>query len=373
VRDLVVFRFYEGWGDVARYYDDGLAIAQQLWDGDVEPLTLAFWLGDERWWGTPFMVKLTGLVLAVVGPTRLGAALVFSVLALIGLCLIIAAVARGAEGVAARYAPWVLLWPSLAYWPSTIGKESVTILALGLATFGFVGDGRRIRWLPFAVGLLLAFAVRPHVAAVMAIAALASRWLLSWRRFDARRILEAVLFVGVGAVAVVAMSSSFGIGEEEGMLDFVEERSRRASGGGAGIARVPLGLLGIPFALINVWMRPFPWEFHNPTSAIAAVEMVFLWWWIWRYRRGVGLVLLEWRTSRLLTYALPLFFGYTVMIGITFANLGLLARQRTPIFPFLFMLLAVASLARRTQRGRSARGRPGSEEPLEHDDRVAVL
>jgi hypothetical protein len=34
--------------------------------------------------------------------------------------------------------------------------------------------------------------------------------------------------------------------------------------------------------------------------------------------------------------------GYTLMIGYTFGNLGIIARQRTPMFIFLFMILVAA-------------------------------
>ncbi|HVS02618.1 MAG TPA: hypothetical protein VMT16_07610, partial [Thermoanaerobaculia bacterium] len=70
----------------------------------------------------------------------------------------------------------------------------------------------------------------------------------------------------------------------------------------------------------------------------------------------------------LLTFTIPLLLAYTVMIGLTFANMGIIARQRTPLFPLLFMVLAVASLAAQPL-GRPV---PISEEPLEHDYRVAV-
>ncbi|HEV8632298.1 MAG TPA: hypothetical protein VGV61_18435, partial [Thermoanaerobaculia bacterium] len=364
VREVVVFGLYEGFGDVSAYYEDGLLMARRLWAFDLEPLTPAYWFGDAHWWGTPFMEKLSGLAVTLTGPSRLAAALLFSMLTFAGLCLMLAAFARGSgAGVARLYAPWLWLWPSLVYWPSTIGKEAVAIFALGLVTYGFVGSGRQIRWLPFLAGFALAFAIRPHMAVVIAVAALASRWLASWQRFDARRFVEAMLFVVLTAGALAAMSASFDLGDPEvgGARGFIAARAQKTSGGGSAIAQVPLGVLGIPFALANVWLRPFPWEFHNATSLFAALEMVLLWAAIWRHRRGVGVVLREWRRSRLLTFALPLLLAYSVMIGLSFANLGLIARQRTPVFPFLFMVLAVAALAR---AGAAAPALPNAPEHL---------
>ena len=112
-------------------------------------------------------------------------------------------------------------------------------------------------------------------------------------------------------------------------------------------------------AVINVWFRPFLWEAHNPMAAVAALEMVLFWYLVWRHRRGVKPVLKNWRKSRLIAFAIPFLVLFTFMIGLVMGNMGLLARQRTPIFPFAFMIVAagtaVVPIRRRVARHRVAR------------------
>ena len=119
-------------------------------------------------------------------------------------------------------------------------------------------------------------------------------------------------------------------------------------------------------AFVNIWMRPFPWDVHNVMALFSALEVIVLWV-LAVHRRGVVLLALKhWRRDRLLAFGFPFLAGYTLMIGLTFANLGIIARQRSPLFPFVFLLLTgggafAGALAARPaaepaprQRGRQA-------------------
>ena len=94
-------------------------------------------------------------------------------------------------------------------------------------------------------------------------------------------------------------------------------------------------------------------------AAVAALEMVLFWYLVWRNRRGLKPVLRYWRRSRLIGFAIPFLILFTFMIGLVMGNMGLLARQRTPIFPFAFMVIAagtaVVPVRRRVARYWEAR------------------
>lgn len=343
----ILFRFYDGFGDAVRYYREGLVLTQSLWGGGASALDVAFWIprfGD--WWGTPFLIRFSGLVLTVIGPTMRGEFLAFSLLSFLGLYAIAAAFRN--TGMDRDRCLWFIgllwIWPSLWFWPSSVGKEAVLLLAIGLVALGYVGKDEVIRWVPFTADMALAFFLRPHVAAVLALSAMAAHWIAGWERFTPRRFVEAVLAVVLMIVAIAGMRAQFGLADAdlEGMVEFVQYRSEQTLEGGSNIGAVPLGPQGVPLAFINVWMRPFPWEAHNMTAAIAAVELVVLWYLVWRRRRGVLFTVRNWRHNRLLRFAAPLLLVYTLMIGLTFGNLGIIARQRAPVFPFVIVLLAAA-------------------------------
>jgi hypothetical protein len=345
VRYEILFRYYNGLGDAVRYYVEGMKVAEWIRAFELNPLSPAFWVSGEKWWGTFFLIKSSGVVLSVIGPTMRGEFLVYSLISFAGIYAISRAVHKLQPGPRAHaYTAWLWLWPSLWFWPASVGKEALLFLALGLTVLGYVGRGEAIGWPTFLAGLGLAFCIRPHVAAVLAFSAVAAHWLGAWQRLSPRRLVEAALAVVVAIYAFQGMRTQFGLEDAdlEGMREFVAFRQGQTEVGGSEIGGVSLSPAGFAMALVNVWLRPFPWDAHNITSAFAAVEMLLVWWLLWTRRRAVLVAIKAWRRHRLLRFGLPFLLAYSLMIGLTFANLGILARQRTPIQPFILLVLLAA-------------------------------
>ncbi len=352
VRYEVLMRFYQGIGDATGYYGRGWTLAKRFWTFDLPVFSASFWIEGGRWWGTPMIDKISGLVLIVVGPSIRGEFLAFSLLAFAGIYAAITAMRQVQPRQSLRYAAFVCLWPSLWFWPSSVGKEAVIVLAMGLVTLGYVGNGTRTHWPIFALGLGLAFIVRPHVAAVLGLAALIAHWLGTWERANARRLLEGLVAVVVAVAVLYGMRAQFGLmdADLEGMMEFMESAQQQTLKGGSNIGAPPTGIAVIPMAFVNLWMRPFPWEAHNATAVLSSMEVVALWIVFWFHRRHLLWALRSWWRNRLLRFAVPLFLGYTLMLGLTFGNLGIIARQRAPLFLFVFMIVLAAP-----QRFRQAR------------------
>ncbi len=85
--------------------------------------------------------------------------------------------------------------------------------------------------------------------------------------------------------------------------------------------------------------RPFPWEAHNLQALIAAGEIVIIWGLIWYRRRELAAALAMWRQHRMLRFAIPFVCLYVVGLGMNLSNLGLVARQRVLVYPFLFLIV----------------------------------
>ncbi len=125
--------------------------------------------------GTGFIDDLTGLIYALTGPSRLGGFLVYSFIGFWGLFLFHRAARIGLpEGSQRRYALLVFFLPSLVFWPSSIGKEAVMMLSLGLCAYGAarILERQGWGWICLAAGVGLGYMVRPHVPVVV-LAALA--------------------------------------------------------------------------------------------------------------------------------------------------------------------------------------------------------
>lgn len=369
-RHQVIFDFYNGLGDAAGYYHDGLEFAYQIWSFDFSFLAESAALRGELW-GTPFLRVFSGFVLSVIGPTIRGEFLAFSLLSYLGILLLAAAFARSRPNLpAGPYMVWLCLWPSLWFWPSSVGKEALILLATGLVTYGYAGRNGRPNLFYLVLGLATALSIRPHFAAVLAVSLAAAYWLTTGRRWTVGTVLQAVLSAAVALLVMSRALTQLGVGDAdlEGVREFVEYRSRLTEVGGSSIdAAGGHGLWSIPLAFVNILFRPFLWESHNVFALVSAVEMTFLWIVAWRRREELMLCLRYWRSDRLLRFALPFTFLYVLMIGLTFGNLGIISRQRIVVFPFLFLLLESAPLERRSgallgrltgdasrRRGRSA-------------------
>ncbi len=367
VRYEMIFRFYDGLGDAVRYYREGLALADGIWGLTINPFTLDYWAPDAARWGTAFVIQISGLVLTLTGPTMRGEFLVFAMMSLLGLAFIGLALRNyhDARQTARLMAPLVL-WPSIWFWPASTGKESIAMLAIGLVAYGYTGRRERILWLPFLTGLGLAFMIRPHVATVLAFSVLCAIWLGALNKLTVRRILEGIGGLAMAGVVFVGMQAKYGLmsADLEGFLEFVQWHMGQTLQGGSNIGAVALSPLAVPAVLMNVWMRPFPWEAHNATALISAIEVSAFWYLVYRNRQGLRALWHNWRKHRLLRFSLPLLVSYSLMIGFTFGNLGLIARQRAPMFAFMLLILvsfpnlASEHAPRKPAREPRARGLP---------------
>lgn len=349
-RYMILFGIYGGSGDARLYYRGGLIYAGELWKLNPGPLFNPInWQGG-IWHGTQFVYFPAAFVTAFTGPSMLGAFIIFSLFAFAGLYGFLVAFRRSYPHVsAARYARWLFFFPALWYWPSSIGKEAIVLLGLGICIAGYIGRSERINWPLFLAGLFLIYGVRPQVLVVVLASLIAGHGLsLLSHRWTPRHILQAVALAAAAVVGVgVAMQAegveSFSV---EGVQGYIEEEGARELGGESAIAPVEIGVAGAPVALINVLLRPFPWEAHNPMALFASLQMIGFWAIVWVRRRQFVQVLRHWRSDRLIRVAIPFVLLYSLALGFVVANMGLIDRQRIFIFPFLFLLAEAAPVSR---------------------------
>jgi hypothetical protein len=326
--------------------------------------------------GTAFTEVITGLLYAIHTPTMRGGFLMFAFLGFLGQLLFYAAFRPWLRDKALkRYAMVVLFFPSLVFWPASIGKDALMMLFLGLATLGISRLLRRfepVGLLIAGLGLYFAAQVRPHVAIMLALAgALAFVFMrrTATTSGGARRLLLLVVaLVGI-TFAWAAFASSFnvsleGSGDTADPGAFLESVQNQTAQGGSevsgGIVSNPLDL---PAATLKVLFRPLIYEASNIATAVSAVEgtvMLFVIVWkipmMFRNRRMV-------RGNPLLLLS----FFYTGGFIIAFSsilNLGILARQRVQVLPFLLALLVTLGWPTEdedpaTTRSQRARARNG--------------
>lgn len=354
---LVFTTLYRG-SDAGSYFATGLGYAQRMWAGDFAMFTQSSnWAGG-RFWGTNFVRLAAAVTTSVLGGTKVGNFLVFSLLAFLGLMAFALAFRREFPLASlGRYVAWVGLFPSLWFWPAGIGKDALLLCGLGIATMGFVGEHRRIRWIPLLAGLGLIAAVRPQVMAVVAFSMICAQWLARPGRWTPRRLAQSIIFLVVGLVIVrfaLGSAGAGGLDPEEVQTYLTQHAAHAAQGRSAIDVPTGTGFRAAPVALLNVFFRPFPWEGRNVTSLVASLEIWCFWLLAFYQRRNIRNAIAKWRESRLVAMSLIFVVLYSASLGLVVANLGIIGRQRICIFPCLFVLFeavpAKRAFARRLAR-----------------------
>jgi hypothetical protein len=360
-RYAVAFGLYDGRADAASYDAVGAELARQFREG-----SFAIEIGRPVQ-GTGFIQILTGAIYTLIGATDLGGFLVFSWLGFWGLFLFHRAFVRACpDADHFRYSMLVLLLPSLLFWPSSIGKEAWMCFGLGLAAWGasLVLTAGRGGMVVCAAGVVCIGMVRPHISAIVAAALLMAYLLRRSPRSDSGlapfgKLAVLLVLVGGLVVAVGEVESFLGVDafDRESVELTLAEVTRQTGQGGSYVedTNTDLDIRQLPRAFLNVAFRPFPWEATNLQALLAALEGLFL----------MALFLLGARRLVAAARAAPgtpyLIFAFVYVVLFvygfsSFANHGILVRQRVQVLPFLlaFVCLRPAGPAERWRGTRSS-------------------
>lgn len=357
-RYAVAFSVYGGVADATRYDEAGRALAPIFRSGVFTVDT------GVRFVGTGFIEILTGLVYALVGPTKLGGFLVFSWLGFWGQYFFYRAFRLAFPGGDhRRYALLVFFLPSLVFWPSGIGKESWVVLSLGVTAYGAAKlfARRRGAFLSLGLGLAGTALARPHVALAV-FSAVVFGYVIG--RTHATSPL-AVFAKGAGLtilllsslVMITQVKGFFGVTslDSQSIEEVLQKQQKNTGQGGSEFETERANsITDFPQALVSILFRPFLFEAHNPQAAIAAAEGSLLLVLFFRSRRRIVSGVRRLRSSPYLALA----GAYTmlfVLLFSSFANFGIIVRQRVQLLPFVLVLLALPATMQ--QRGPSARAR----------------
>lgn len=358
-RYWVAFDAYGGVADANGYHEFGKRLAGEIRSGAASLSNII-----PQGTSTQFVQRVTATVYTVFGSSRMAGFFVFAWFAYIGTVLYVLAAIRAVPGLGVRRYAWFTFFaPSLLFWPSSIGKEALSMMFLGAVAYGGAKLLHR-RWkgwtLPvLAIGVFGAAAVRPHVAAMWSAGLVVALFatLAMGRRLQAAgsRVGSVVLLV-LAAVAFAAVASSALRFLDPGgetldtapLLDRVDaifsSTETRTEVGGSSFAPVVItGPLDWPGAIVRTLTRPLILEVETFTEFLPAIETTAL----------IVLAVVGWRRiahiPRLMRSTPYLWFAISVLImfGLafsTFRNLGLLTRQRSLAVPFMTLLVALPPL-----------------------------
>jgi hypothetical protein len=389
VRFFVAFDVYGGNSDAQQYHKYARAAAADVWAGRANVSTIL-----PSGTGTQFMDRFTAFLYTFTGYSKLAAFLLFSWFAFWGVAFFVKAACIAVPGLQRRrYATLCMLAPTLVYWPSSIGKEAYMIFWLGLAAYGIAMMlSRRGLLKPVIVitlGLAGATAVRPHMAGLFIAGLLPALLVVLIRGRDGRvrerglgfdRVaLAVVLVIALAALAVVGTatvrylnpSGDDTVATSDRISNILTETTRRTSDGDSNFAPPSVsGPLDWPYASLRTLTRPLPTEAQGIGQLLSAAEIIaLLGLCTAAYKRVLrlpGLLI----SNPYITFAMiVMFFGGLAYS--TFANLGLLTRQRSLLFPMM-LLVPCLPLTSMRDRSREAAGRSADRADPRNDALVSA-
>jgi hypothetical protein len=294
-----------------------------------------------------------GVVFALVGVNELAAFFVFAWFSWLGTIFFYRAFCLTfPEGGHRRYALILFFLPSLLFWTSDVSKESIMMLALGVTTFGCARVlARQRRGYPVMVlGTFLGIFTRPDEFALLlggfTIAVL-------FRSHDARRQLRALrrisTFVFLVAILIVTavLTAKFVKANPASVSKALN--SVHSNNGGSSALAAGLGSSNVPYSsdpllfprdVYTVLFDPLPITARSFTQLLASGENTVILILVLTSLRRLRLV---YRAGRERPYVL-LAAIYTIGFLYVFAalgNLGLITRERTLLFPYFLVLLAI--------------------------------
>lgn len=347
MRYLLAYHVYGG-NDSGRYHEAGVRIANEYLDGERSVSSLI-----PTSFGTRFIEELNGIVALLTGRSLLASFMVFSWLGFLGLWAFVAAIRRAVPDVDIRlYALLVFFLPSSLFWPSSLGKEAWMLFGLGLFATGaarvLTYQTRGLIYL--GAGVLATAMVRPHVTVIALSCFTLALFLIRGRQ--GRALSPVLTLVTVASIAGAAAFASGPLEQilprsDEGFSAVLEATSERSSQGGSEIeVSTPNSPLEYPVAFLTVMFRPLPFEVRTFTQFLSSLESAALLTLVILWRRrifgAVGRIVGDPYLRFAVLYTLAFAFAWSSV-----GNLGIMARQRVQVLPFLLILLCWSPVATR--------------------------
>jgi hypothetical protein len=358
---------YGNVGDATEYHQFAVGYVH----GNPKPLT------DLR--KTNFIRWFTGVTYKEFGIDIVAGFLIFSVIAVVGSYLWYRATADSVPFINKRmYFCFVMFMPSIAFWPSSIGKEALMQFGLGAAALGAANllRQRLVRGLLIgAPGAWILWVVRPHLLAFAACST-GLAYVVGRRRRPGETEIRGSLVrpLGLVLVALIAVWAVTQAATFLGMPDFslksieqtLSEQTAKTSQGGSQIetgGEVHLTPLSLPQGAVTVLLRPFPWEVDSAFQIFASLEAAAITLLIILRWRCLTTSLRHIRSSPFLFYCWTLIALYSITFS-SFANMGLLVRQRSLVLPALFVILCINVEKAHAYSARLARPRDPADRAL---------
>ena len=284
--------------------------------------------------GTSFVYWFASLFSKYLSISYPGVFLVFNLIGAIGLLAFYASLKQVIinKTVGLKWLAFlIVLLPSVSFWTSAIGKDSIAFMAIGLSLWASLALKERKLLMTFAIFAM--FLVRPHMAGLMIIALSVAVF------FDRQTGLGLKMLIGLVSLSVAAVLVPFamkyaGLVDIVNLMDYIDQRQGYNQGGGGGM---DISSMSFPMQLFTYGFRPLPFEAHSVMALLSSIDNLVilfvcslgLYGW---FRNGVQ------GNGANLVFLVVYIIGAWSILAVTTANLGIAVRQKWMFMPYLIFL-----------------------------------
>jgi hypothetical protein len=240
------------------------------------------------------------------------------------------------------------LFPSILFWSSTLGKDSIILLGISLCLYGCLKIIKEFSYkslLVIALGIFIILQIRFWISMTVAIAAL-SAFILTSTKIKNRMIPLSVFCVGF-YFSYGFFIEKLKIFTIEEFLDKTNTLSRGWAMGGSGAASVPeFNSLSniikfVPMGVFTALFRPLPGEINNIFGIFSGLENMLL---LYVVLRTLYLANIKKCISSATVYLSVFILSWSLLYcTISYQNLGTAVRFKLQILPALVILIFALS------------------------------
>jgi len=380
----VIYQFYYGGGrpsgDTFAYFREAKVIYDAFYESPDIGLKLLFanseyspdifnYAAKIHWFRAPteyFVICIIAVLSIVTFHTYSAVAVLFAALSFSGIWAMYRSFCKLYPRLYKEFALAVLFVPSVFFWGSGVLKDTITLGALGWATWGIVRiffekKGVGVGVFILLVALYTIYSIKIYILLCYVPAAILWVFIGNAEHIRSPIIRYMSLPVLIGLGGVLGYYAMVEIGEDnarysmDAMLNTAEVTATYLAGvgerqGGSVYTLgndhdfTPAGLLRrFPLAVNVTLFRPYLWEANNPVMLLSALEsfatliltlMVI-------FNSGMGNVFKSLASEPVVTFCLVFAIMFSFAIGVSTYNFGSLVRYKIPMFPFYLSALFI--------------------------------
>ena len=288
--------------------------------------------------GTKFMYTLNYIPANIIGMSFFTNSLFYSLLGFIAFiffyCICIHSIPFNSIFLKIRIFPFLLFLPSLHYWTSAVGKDTISFLCILMISYGFMYI--KTRFPLVIIGLLLSFGIRPHIT-FLVITSFGFIYIIN-RKFTIIQRFFIIIISGIAFFLIIPKVLDFSKMSEISINElnrFSLEKSDALSYGGS---FVDISSYPYPLKVLTFTYRPFFFDINGFPAVIASFEnllFVLLSLSVLRNR-----FFITFKAAPLVIQGLFVFFLMGVFIfSIGTSNLGVILRQRNMFLPGMILFI----------------------------------